>query len=383
MSARIARTSVPINVNRAFPPEQFSEAVKAVWGSGVVDDMQIWDQLVWVFPKAVWNAETTPMATVLPDPDAFPDAFTYAAFAAAVAPGLGTSISTDAIRRGPAEMMQTMLTLSNMTGGRSIFKIGAGEIKQTKPYGWKRKEGLGRLEDLLQIFNKFWESDGPIDFEGNYWKLDQAWLGGSMHHKPQVWALGGGPKLLDLATTHADGFAAINPYVYGTPADWGARVDSMKQDLQRKERDPEAYGFGMFGVTLIHEDENVIDRALDHPLLRFMAAVFGRITQSDWDKEGITPVYPRDWHYALKLLPVLMTKEEFEDVVSRTTREMAEKSAIYGTPKQVAEGLQQYVDAGCTWMSVCDILPFALEPDDAEHSLPRSVEVCRHLKQGG
>jgi hypothetical protein len=33
-------------------------------------------------------------------------------------------------------------------------------------------------------------------------------------------------------------------------------------------------------------------------------------------------------------------------------------------------------------MSVIDILPTVLEPEDAQKSLGRSIEVCRHLKRG-
>ena len=127
----------------------------------------------------------------------------------------------------------------------------------------------------------------------------------------------------------------------------------------------------------------MIDKALDNPLIRFVAAIFGRLNQRDWDKEGIEPAYPRDWHYALKLLPTFLTKAEIDDTLSRVTRPMSEKTWVYGNPKQVAGTLQEYVDAGATWMSVIDILPTVLEPADAQNALGRSIEVCSYLKNGG
>ena len=64
-----------------------------------------------------------------------------------------------------------MLTLANMTEGRAMFQIGAGEVKNITPYGDKRR-GLGMMEDLFRIFNAALESKGqPFDLEGNYTTL--------------------------------------------------------------------------------------------------------------------------------------------------------------------------------------------------------------------
>jgi alkanesulfonate monooxygenase SsuD/methylene tetrahydromethanopterin reductase-like flavin-dependent oxidoreductase (luciferase family) len=68
------------------------------------------------------------------------------------------------------------------------------------------------------------------------------------------------------------------------------------------------------------------------------------------------------------------------EMVGRTTREQSEKTWIHGTPDSVASQLQAYADAGATWIGVLDLLPFVLEIDDAQAALPRSLEVCRHLK---
>ena len=38
--------------------------------------------------------------------------------------------------------------------------------------------------------------------------------------------------------------------------------------------------------------------------------VLGRLNQRDWRKEGLEPVFPDDWHYALRLLPHALTDSE-------------------------------------------------------------------------
>ena len=320
------------------------------------------------------------MAAVFPDLDSYADAFAMAAYASAAAPGAGVAVSTDAIRRGPAELNQTMWTLASMAGGDAIFQVGAGELKQTGPFGWKRSEGLARLEDQLRLFREFWDSQEPVTYEGNIWQMRRAWLGMARVKKPQMWALGGGPKLLDLATSYADGFAAISPCVYDQPEKFAAHVASLKEALERKGRDPDTFGFGLWFMNAIHEDAEVISRVFDGALMKWLAAICGRVDNSQWRGLGIESVFPDDWQYFVKLRPMDITVEESTDVLARTPRGMVEATFCFGTPAEVAADVQGYVDAGCNYVAICDILPLCLEPADAQGAIARSIEVCARLK---
>jgi phthiodiolone/phenolphthiodiolone dimycocerosates ketoreductase len=373
-------TAVPLNTSLHIAPQQFAELARAVHGSGVVDNLFMWDQLTNFWPPHLWTVENTPLAAVVPDLDSYCDAFAMGAYALAVAPGAGVAISTDAIRRGPAELNQTMWTLTSMAGGRAVFQIGAGEAKQTGPFGWRRSEGLARLEDQLRLVHEFWERDEPVDFEGNHWTMRRAWLGRARVARPQVWALGGGPRLLDLATTYADGFAAIAPCVADTPERFAQTVRSLREDLERKGRDPETFGYGLWFMNALHEDRAILDRAFDGPIMKWMAATFGRLDQADWRRAGLEPVYPEGWHYSIRLRPMDVTQAQAADVVARTTRDHCRAAFSHGTPAEVAAEVQAYVDAGCTYVAICDLLPLCLEPDDAQTAIGRSLQVCARIK---
>lgn len=374
-------TALAYSCDRHTPPTYFAAAVAAAAQSGVVDELLSWDQMTNFWPRQLWNPQNSPMAALIPDLDSYSDAFAMSAFLSASVPEIGLTITIDAIRRGPAELTQTMMTLANMTGGNAKVMIGAGEAKQVTPYGWKRSEGLARLEDQLKAYSALWDSAEPVDLPGNHWTLKQARLGRSCTHRPSVWALGGGPELFDLATTHADGISAIVPCVAPTPESWAHTVSTMKAELQRKGRDPEQFEFGIWFMSLVHEDSELLERALDNPLMRWMAGVFGRLDQSAWEAEGIEPPLPRVWHYAVKLLPVTWTDWEIQGLLSRTTHEMAQRSFVYGTPEAVAAQVQQFVDAGATWVSVCDTLPLILDPADAQAGLARNIDICGRLKK--
>jgi len=247
-------------------------------------------------------------------------------------------VSSDAIRRGPAELMQTMLTISNLAGGPApILQLGAGELKQCKPFGWKRSQGLNSLEDHFRYIEEFWATDGPVDVEGNRWSFEQAWIGGAKGTRPRVWGLGGGPKMIDLTTSYADGFATIAPSVWTSPDHASEEIAKLKQVIESKGRDPEAFDFGIWPLLILHDEgqEELVEAALANPLIRWLAAVFGRVNQADWDKEGIEPPMPRDWHYAMKLLPIRWTAEQVRKVTDEIPREAIEKSFFIGTPNEV------------------------------------------------
>jgi phthiodiolone/phenolphthiodiolone dimycocerosates ketoreductase len=314
------------------------------------------------------------------DCDSFSDAFVMGVYAQAAAPGLGTVISTDAVRNGPAELTQTMMTIADLTEGRSIFQIGAGEAKQCKPFSWKRSQGLSRLKDHFRAFNALWNADGPIDFDGNHWTFRNAWLGGTKKHRPQVWGLGGGPKFTEITASLADGFATMLRWAATTPERWTEMITQMKQIREDAGRDPDQFGFGLWAAVLLHDDPDVIDCALDNPFNRWWAAIAGRLSQADWEIEGITPPWPLDWHYSRHLLPAEMDEATAAAVAAKGTREMAERTFFAGNAKEVAGMIQPFIDAGATWVSVIDLLPFVLDPTDAVEALPRSIDVARVLK---
>ena len=381
MTDRGVDIAIPILADRHLPASAFLDAARACEASGVVDYMQGWDQLSSMFPPQLWNVGNAPMAAMVPDLDSYPDFVAMLSAASVVAPGLGTVLSTDAVRRGPAELMQTMLTLANLTQGRAQFHLGSGEVKQCKPFGWKRAEGWDKLEDVLRLSDLFWEHGSePFDFDGKYWRLREACLGGARNYRPQIWGLGGGPKLMDYATSYCDGFATLAPFVAYSPERWHQMVTAMKEQLERKGRDPERFGFGLYCAYLSHEDENLIESKLSNPMVAWFTAVVGRVVMTDWDAAGIEPPMPREWHYALHLKPHSLTDDEVSDILSRVTPAMSDRAWIRGTPARVSDQIQGFIDAGATWISAIDMMPSILDIEDGATAVTRTFDIAGRLK---
>jgi phthiodiolone/phenolphthiodiolone dimycocerosates ketoreductase len=371
-----------VGLSRYIPPAAIAETARFMEASGVIDGITAWDQLTFFLPPSLWTERITPMAAVMPDIDSFVDPFATLAYAASAAPSLSLLIGTDAVRRSPAELAQSLLTLSGMTTGSVTVQLGAGEIKQLKPFGYKRSQGLKRLEDLIRLLKAQLAATEPIDFEGHHWTFEQAFIGNAnKDRRIRIRGLGGGPRLMDIATSYADGIAAYAPGAAPTPARWAETMKQIRRQVAEKGRDPDDFEFGLFpAVCLIHEDANVIDKLLDNPIVRWLALCGGRINQADWELDGITPPIRPDWHYASDLLPMNIGAAEAEAMLAGVTREITERSYFIGTPAQVAEQLRGYVDVGTTNIHIGDLAAMVLPPEDAAQSTRRVIETAAALK---
>jgi phthiodiolone/phenolphthiodiolone dimycocerosates ketoreductase len=380
MAPRIAETAVLLCGDRYAPASETVEAAMAAAASRGVDGFAMADQLVNVIPPSLWTMENTPLAAMVPDPDSIDDAFTLAAYVYGFTPGMNAALLTDAIRSGPAQLVHSMLTLAKITEGRARFLVGAGEVKHANPFGWRRSQGMSQLEDLYQVFDKFMAADGPICHDGNHWSLDKAFLGGAKRYRPQVWGQGCGPTIVDLSTSHSDGFAAAAPCVWATPEDAAEDIIDLRMDVAAKGRDPEQFRIGAICPVLVHEDEHVLDRALDNRLLRWIGAISGRTQPSEWRRHDVEPAVPEGWTYFMNMRPHQTPPEFVDEVVGKATRRMTELSYIWGNSRQVASQLQAYVDAGVDWICPVDHLPMISDPAETNASLARTIDICSILK---
>jgi phthiodiolone/phenolphthiodiolone dimycocerosates ketoreductase len=366
-----------MQIPRYVSPRTAGEFAKMLEASGVIDDLMIFDYLVSFNPRSMWMPDITPLANTHKDDDSYHDAFILAAVAAS-ASNLGICIMTDSMRRGPW-LSQTMFSLADTTSGQVTLALGAGEARHGKPFGYDRKEGLGRLKDMMRIWNLMLDCDGPFDFDGKYWKLEQTYLGTVRpKRRPKLWALGGGPKLIEYAAQYADGLLTYVPGVWGTAEQCAEVVAGIKKTVASFGRDPDTFEIGIQVGVVLHEDPREVEKALEHPLVKFISALFGRISMKDWVKEGFEPPFPEDWHYANNLFPTTITRAECDSAIGRMTPEMVRKANFVGSPAEVAAQLQKYVDAGVSWVVPSDLSSFCSM--DLMGSANRVIELARILK---
>jgi len=77
----------------------------------------------------------------------------------------------------PTTFVQQMNTVSALLQGRVSFNIVAGSSsEEQRGYGdyLSHDERYARAEEFLAVCNAFWRAEGEVDFEGKYYRVEQA-----------------------------------------------------------------------------------------------------------------------------------------------------------------------------------------------------------------
>ena len=169
---------------------------------------------------SVWTPDMTPFAAVQPSPHTYFDPLLMMA-----AVGSQTSrikvgvVVTDLLRRHPAMVANMALTLDHLPQGRAILGLGSGERMNVVPYGVDFSRPVSRLAEGIEVIRLLWGANGPVDYEGRFFRLKDAVLGLSPYsdEPPPLWTAAHGPRMLDITGRLADGWlpTKLSPLRYG------------------------------------------------------------------------------------------------------------------------------------------------------------------------
>src|SRR5205085_11575628 len=122
--------------------------------------------------------------------------------------------------RHPAMLAQTALTIDHLSNGRFILGLGCGEAENIVPYGMDFTKPVGRFEEAVKVIRLLWESQGPVDFSGEFFHLHHARMDTELYEgrMPRIWMGACGPRMMEIAGRYADGWwpaAGFSPEDYG------------------------------------------------------------------------------------------------------------------------------------------------------------------------
>lgn len=158
------------------------------------------------------------------------------------------------------------------------------------------------------------------------------------------------------------------------------KIAQIRTELERKDREPALFRFGLWASALIHEDADALERRIDNPVIKFLTGIAGRIETREWKKEGLGLPLPDGYTYYKHLLPYETDQGRIDDVLRHTTPEHARKGWFLGSPAEVAAQIQPWIEAGFDWVLPIDFLGLVAEIDEAPHVLGRTLETCRELR---
>lgn len=258
----------------------------------MLDLVQAHVESVWIddhfWPWAKFQSNDTP----------YVECMTTIAYLAARYPTLhfGSSVLCQAYRN-PGLMAKMVANLQWLTGGRFLFGIGAGWMEEeylANTYDFpKPAVRIAQLEEVIQIVNKLWY-ETPATFSGKYYQIKDAYLMPKPDPIPPLLIGGGGEQLtLRVVAKYAD--------MWNIP---GGTFENYKHKLGVLRQHCEAIG---------RDFETIV---------------------KTWSAECVA---------------VAPTTAAARQIAEATPYQ---NNPIYGTPAEVAEQLQAFVDLGVSYLIV-------------------------------
>jgi F420-dependent oxidoreductase-like protein len=238
---------------------------------------------------------------------------------------LGQMVGCNSYRQ-PSVLAKITSTIDVISGGRLDWGIGAGWYEnEYRGYGFdfpRPKDRIGMLEESVQIVRSMW-TQTETNFDGKYYKVQRANCDPKPLQSPHppIWIGGGGEQLtLRVVAKYAD-YSNFG----GRPEEWARKREILKGHC-----------------AAVGRDEDTIGKT-------WSPEMFVRSTEAEIIAAGSRNL----WGEAF---------ESWRD------------GNLVGTPEQVAEKIQRYVDLGCS-----GFIPWCSDYPDTESLELFATQVMPHF----
>jgi phthiodiolone/phenolphthiodiolone dimycocerosates ketoreductase len=339
----------------------------------------IWwpDHLMGWIPPSIWTPDLFGIASYIQSPNLFLETTTTIAAVASRTSRvtLGTSV-IDAVRRHPAVLAQTIMTLDHIAKGRLIIGIGAGERENISPYGLPYDRLADRVEEAIRIMHLLWESNGSeVNYDGKFWKLKNAVLdlpsyGGK---PPQIWIAAHRRRMLQLVGRLGDGWLPTQM----TKSEYQKAIEVVEKEAKGSGRDPSKIARGMWAWTILARDEETVRRMLDSPFAKATALI---LPSDTFEELGYEHPLGKKFYGLTDYIPNNYNRAEAMSALGKVPLQVCERAFLFGTPEQVVRKIEEYAELGlqhivlwnCTYF--CDLTKLS----DSFHCMD---EILHHFKE--
>jgi phthiodiolone/phenolphthiodiolone dimycocerosates ketoreductase len=337
----------PADALLAAAQRREQQGFEAIWWA---DHMLHW------FPLSIWTPDLVPQAAAQPSPHVWFDPVPVVAAAAAATRQIRLGIGvTDVVRRHPASLAQTALTLDHLTGGRFLLGVGSGEALNLEPFGVANERPLSRLEEGLEVMRRLMESPDPVDHQGEHFRLRAASLGLRPFgdRPPPVWIAAHRPRGLALAGRRADGWLPLTT----DPDDYARMLAQVRSAAAAAGRPEDAVTPGLYARVVVAETREAAEAAIDGSLLmRFIA-----LTRSAeaFAARGASHPLGAGAFGLTTFVPTSYGRAEALALAEAVPAEVVRDSAIHGTPDDVARAVAAFVERGARHVQLTNMTPLA------------------------
>jgi len=342
----------------------------------------IWwaDHFLHWFPHEIWTADLVPQAAAgQRSPHVWFDPVPVVAAAAAATREIRLGIGvTDMVRRHPASLAQTALTLDHLTRGRFVLGVGSGEALNLVPFGMSNERPLSRLEEGLEVMRLLMSTPDPVDFDGDHFTLRGAAVGlaPAGDGPPPVWVAAHRPRGLALAGRRADGWLPLAT----DPDQYAGMLGAVREAARAAGRPEDAVTPGLYARIVVAESREAAEAVIDGSLLmRFIALT--RPAEGFAARGAVHPLGEGQFGLTT-FLPTSYGRVEALRLAESVPADVVRDSVIHGTPDEVAATIAEFAERGARHVQLTNMTPLAA-PAMAAASEALLADTVAALRTGG
>lgn len=298
------------------------------------------------------------------------EAWTIATAAAMMTKNISLGTVSDPHRMHPAVFAQRLASIDHLSKGRVTLTLGVGESMNLDAYGIKWNKPLTRLRESMEVMQRLWAADGPVDYKGEFFRMKDAFLQVKPYKRDRIptYIATHTPKGLKLAGELGDGWLPIdlNPKLY---AQYLSVIKESAKEAGRKmkEIDPALWVFTSLGKN---EDEA-------YKTLEPFKYVL--VMQDQLQKAGYDVKIPEEYS-GLNYFNVIPQDEagrqKFRQIGQFFPREAIMDFTITGSTKDCIKKIEKYVSKGVRHF----VLFYRFSPDPEKALKTYAKEILPYFK---
>ncbi|WP_458186888.1 5,10-methylenetetrahydromethanopterin reductase [Haladaptatus sp. NG-WS-4] len=244
--------------------------------------------------------------------------------------------TTDDIRLGPGvvnpyeshpvTLASRIATLDEVSDGRAVCGLGAGDRSTLRNLGIDRERPLRRVLETMKVSERLWAGE-RVTHDGTFTARD-AGLNYSVSEIP-VYVGAQGPHMLRMSAKHADG-TLVNA---SHPRDFAWAAERIAEGLEERPDERGSFDFAVHACVSVAEDGDDAREAARPPV----AFVVGGAAEPVLERHGID-------HERASAIGGEIQSGEFSAAFERVTPAMIDAFSIAGTPETVADRIARVTE---------------------------------------
>ncbi|AEA46824.1 5,10-methylenetetrahydromethanopterin reductase [Archaeoglobus veneficus] len=232
----------------------------------------------------------------------------------------------------PAIIASAIATVNEISGGRAVLGIAAGDRVTLERIGVKWEKPLSKIKEAVEVI-KALHTGKPVNYDGDFFRMQGARLDFKAGRIP-IYVGAQGPKMLKLAAEIGDG-VLINA---SHPKDFEVARQNIEEGLKDKNKDFDVVAYASLSV-----DKNG-EKAKDAAKI-VVAFIVAGSPDIVFERHGISQ---EDVMRVKTALNNAFTKGDWKSVHEAVTEEMVDIFSISGTPDEVIERIEELSKVGVT-----------------------------------